>query len=345
MPPSRKSSSSKPPSSKPPSPEPQAPACASLAQAAAESRTVRDLLRYGVSRMNEAKLFFGHGMIDARQECAFLLQWGLHLPVDDIETYLDARLALSERKAVLGLIEARCAQRLPAAYLTGEAWLGGLCFKSDRRALVPRSLIAEAMQNGLSDWLTASPKSLLDLCTGGGSLAILAALQWPATKVVASDLSRDALSLAAENVALHGLQSRIELIESDLLSALPARRFDLILCNPPYVNSDSMKALPPEYRAEPELALAGGADGMDLIRRICAQAPAYLSPKGALLLEIGHERANFECAFGRVEFGYVPVSQGDQMLVWLPRASLLRMGQPISTAGAATIRAVQGKSA
>ncbi len=294
------------------------------AEAAAKLSTVRDLLRYGVSRMGQAKVFFGHGLSNAHEEACYLIQWALHLPVDDIEPYLDAQLSLPERARIAEIIDARCLLRRPAAYLTGEAWLSGVCFKADDRALVPRSLIAQALHNGLDDWLAKPPKSILDLCTGGGSLAILAALHWPQAELLASDVSTEALALADENIALHGLQHRISTVQSDLFQALPARRFELILCNPPYVNAQSMHGLPAEYRAEPEHALAGGNDGMALIRKIFMQASAFLNPKGALLLEIGHEQANFERAFDRVEFKYVPVSQGEQMLVWLPRMSLLQ---------------------
>lgn len=297
----------------------------SAADAADSLITVRDLLRYGVSRMGQAKVFFGHGMVDAFEETRFLIQWALHLPVDSLEPYLDARLSLAERLSIADLIERRCADRLPSAYLTGEAWLCGVCFKADQRALVPRSLIAEAMQSGLDDWLAQAPKNILDLCTGGGSLAILAALHWPEAAILASDLSSDALSLAQENLALHGLESRVAIQKSDLFTQIPARRFDLILCNPPYVNAQSMRSLPPEYKAEPQAALAAGEDGMTLIRKILRDAAAFMNPKGALLLEIGHERANFERAFGMVEFRYLPVSQGEQMLVWLPRITLLQL--------------------
>jgi ribosomal protein L3 glutamine methyltransferase len=299
----------------------------SAAEAADSLRTVRDLLRYCVSRLGQAQAFFGHGMANAYQEAGYLIQWALHLPIDSIEVYLDAQLSRSERLCIAELIHSRCVLRRPAAYLTGEAWLAGVCFKADERALVPRSLIAQALHNGLDDWLAKPPGRVLDLCTGGGSLAVLAALHWPQAKLLACDLSPAALMLARENIALHGLQDRIEVIESNLLEALPATRFDLILCNPPYVNAQSMQSLPLEYQAEPPLALAGGKDGMDLIRRIFAQVPAFLNPKGALLLEIGHEQQYFERAFDRIEFKYVPVSQGDQMLVWLPRISLLHLNK------------------
>ena len=230
----------------------------SAAQAARSLSTVRDLLRYGVSRMNQSGVFFGHGMSDAFQETSYLIQWALHLPMESLDRYLDARLVLAERSRICELIDRRCVERQPAAYLTGEAWLCGVCFNADERALVPRSLIAEAMQNGLDDWLARDPGSILDMCTGGGSLAILAALRWPSANVLASDISTDALALAAENIELHGLGSRIQTIQSDLFRALPSRKFDLILCNPPYVNAQSMQSLPPEYRAEPQAALAAG---------------------------------------------------------------------------------------
>ncbi len=293
-----------------------------------ELRTLRDLLRYAVSRFESAGLAYGHGTDNAWDEAVALLLWALHLPPESLEPWLDARLARSERRAAIELVELRIASRAPAAYLTGVAWLRGLSFACDERALVPRSPIAEAIDEALPQWLELHPRapswpdSILDLCTGGGSLAIVAADRFAHARVVASDLSADALALAAENRARHGLEARVELVQGDLFAPLRGRRFDLVLCNPPYVNEASMQALPAEFRAEPQAALAGGADGMDLVRRLLAQAPAHLNRHGVLLLEIGHEAPHFEAAFPGLEFHYLPVAAGERMLVLIEAAQL-----------------------
>ncbi len=296
--------------------------------AARELRTLRDLLRWAVSRFEAAGIACGHGTDNARDEAAALLLWALHLPAEALEPWLDARLPRAERHAAAELVERRIASRVPAAYLTGEAWLRGMRFACDARALVPRSLIAEALDEALPQWLGSHPRapswpaSILDLCTGGGSLAILAADRLPDARVVGTDLSPDALALAALNRERHGLQQRVELLQGDLFAPLRARRFDLVLCNPPYVSEASMQALPPEFRAEPRAALAGGHDGMDLVRRIIADAPAHLTDDGVLLLEIGHEAAHFEAAFPDLEFHYLPVTAGERMLVLVEAAQL-----------------------
>ncbi|MCO5108285.1 MAG: 50S ribosomal protein L3 N(5)-glutamine methyltransferase [Burkholderiaceae bacterium] len=296
--------------------------------AARELRTVRDLLRWGVSRFESAGLAYGHGTDNGWDEAVALLLWALHLPPEPLDPWLDARLPRAERRAVLELFERRVASREPAAYLTGEAWLRGMRFACDARALVPRSPIAEALDEALPQWLELHPRapswpaSILDLCTGGASLAILAAHRFPEAQVVGADLSADALALAAVNRERHGLQQRLELLRGDLFAAVRGRRFDLVLCNPPYVNDASMQALPPEYRAEPRAALAGGPDGMDLVRRILAQAPSHLCGDGLLLLEIGHEAAHFEAAFPALEFHYLPVAAGERMLVLVEAGQL-----------------------
>lgn len=298
-------------------------------QARAVLRTVRDLVRYASSRFAAAELSFGHGSADAYDEAVYLVLWSLHLGPERLEPFLDARLTEAEIGAAVELIERRCVERIPASYLTGEAWLRGLRFRADARALVPRSLIAEALDEGLEPWLASGdelpgdwPARVLDLCTGGGSLAILAALHFPDAALVGADLSSDALALAAENLALHGLTQRIALAQGDLYEPLAEQRFDLILCNPPYVNAVAMAALPPEYRAEPPAALAGGPDGMDLVRRILAGALRHLDDSGVLLLEIGQEAGHFEAAFPALEFSYVEVSAGSHMLVLVTRAQI-----------------------
>jgi ribosomal protein L3 glutamine methyltransferase len=290
--------------------------------AGATLQTLRDLLRYAVTRFEAAGLSYGHGTGDSYDEAVWLLLWSLRLPPQRLEPFLDARLLRPEIDFAVQLVERRCAERLPAAYLTGEAWLHGLRFLSDPRALVPRSLIADALAQGLDDWMSEEPAQVLDLCTGGGSIAVLAALRYPQAQVTASDISTDALALAHANVELFQLGERIKLVAGDLFGGLAGRRYDLILCNPPYVNQASIDALPPEFRAEPPGALAGGVDGMDLVRRIIEQAPLHLNDGGGLLLEIGHEAAFFEAAFSRLEFAYLPVPAGDNQLVWVTRDQL-----------------------
>jgi ribosomal protein L3 glutamine methyltransferase len=317
---------------------------ADVEAAARELRTLRDLLRYAVSRFGAAGLAYGHGTDNAWDEAVALLLWALHLPPDTLEPWLDARLCAAERQAALALLERRIATRQPAAYLTGEAWLRGLAFDCDARALVPRSLIAEALDDALPDWLEHQPRaaswpaSILDLCTGGGSLAIVAATHFADAQVVGADVSADALALAAGNRARHGLQERLELLQGDLFAPLRGRRFDLILCNPPYVNDASMRALPPEFRAEPHIALAGGSDGMDLVRRLLAEAPTHLARDGLLLLEIGHEAAHFEAAFPTLEFHYLPVAAGERMLVLIEASQLDALRAPGRKARARTSR-------
>ena len=296
----------------------------SAAAAAHALRTVRDLIRYACTCLEASGAVFGHGSDNAWDEAAWLVLWSLHLPPDQLDRVIDARLTPGERLAIAHLVQRRCTERLPAAYLTGEAWLRGHRFRCDARALVPRSLIAEALDEALDDWLDESaPQRILDLCTGGGSLAILAALRFPDALVDATDLSPDALSLARENRASFGLNERIELFQGDLYAALDTRRYDLILCNPPYVNSGSMNTLPPEFRAEPRAALAGGPDGMDLVRPILSGAIEHLTPEGVLLLEIGHEARFFEQAFPDLEFAYLPVAAGESLLVLVRRDQLV----------------------
>ncbi len=292
-------------------------------------RTVRDLVRYATTRFEAARLSFGHGSAAAFDEAVYLVLWSVHLPPERLEPFWDARLTAAEISATLELVERRCSERLPASYLTGEAWLRGMRFKSDARALVPRSLIAEALDEGFGPWLEIHhpvpphwPGRVLDLCTGGGSIAIFAAECFPQAGIVASDKSAAALELAAENLVLHGLEERIELLQGDLYEPLGSQRFDLILCNPPYVNSASMAALPPEFRAEPPAALAGGNDGMDLVRAILGGAPRHLEGEGIMLLEIGHEAEHFEAAFPALEFSYLEVSAGERMLVLVTRAQI-----------------------
>lgn len=295
------------------------------AEARAALSTVRDLVRWGVSRMGAAGVSLGHGTDDPWDEAAWLVLWSLHLPLDRLEPVLDARLAPAEIAAAVALIERRCVERLPTAYLTGEAWLRGLRFLSDPRALVPRSPIAELLDSGALEAWQPDPDAVgdaLDLCTGGGSLAVFLARTYPAARIVATDLSADALALAADNLALHGLSERVGLRLGDLWGPVAGERFDLVVCNPPYVNADAMAALPDEYRREPQSALGGGSDGMDLVRRIVAGARERLTARGLLVLEIGHEAAHFEAAFPGLEFAWLPTEGGDDRVALIERSAL-----------------------
>jgi ribosomal protein L3 glutamine methyltransferase len=269
-----------------------------------------------------ADLSFGHGTTNAFDEAAWLVLWQLGLPLDALDDEADRLVAPQELAAVQALIDTRIRTRKPAAYLTGEAWLQGVPFYVDERVIVPRSLIAEPLADGTLDvWLSADTHQVLDLCTGNGSLAVLAALAWPDVVVRATDVSADALAVAQRNVQRHGLAPRITLAQGDGLQAAPGR-FDLILCNPPYVNQASMLALPAEFQAEPTIALAGGVDGMDFVRQLLSQVAAHLTPTGVLVLEIGHEREHFESAFPRLPVVWLPTSAGDDQVLLIESSAL-----------------------
>jgi len=284
--------------------------------------TPRDLLRYAVSRFTQAQLAFGHGSANAYDEAAYLILHTLHLPLDTLDPFLDARLLDSEIEAALKVIERRAAERVPAAYITREAWMHGRRFYVDERVIVPRSFIGELLDDGLQPYVADPDEvgAVLELCTGSGCLAILAADAFPNADVDAVDISADALEVARLNVTGYQLDDRIALFEGDLFAPLPERGYDVIIANPPYVNSDSMQALPPEYRHEPALALAGGADGMDVVRRIIGQARNWLTEDGILVIEIGNERANVEAAFGGLDLVWLSTSGGDDN-VFLIQAS------------------------
>ncbi len=283
-------------------------------------------------QLETAGVVFGHGTTNAFDEAAWLVLWRLGLPLDaDLATPGHAgmrALSAAEQQGIDLLIAERITSRKPAAYLTGEAWLQGVPFHVDERVIVPRSLIAELIADGTLDaWLNTHTHQVLDLCTGGGSLAVLAALAWPEVQVTATDLSAEALAVAQRNVERHELGSRISLAQGDGLAALRAdQRFDLVLCNPPYVNRAAMAALPPEYRAEPALALdgncAGGQDGMDFIRRLLPGLRAHLNPGAVLVLEIGHEREHFMAAFRRLPVVWLPTSAGDEQVLLIEVAAL-----------------------
>ncbi len=284
--------------------------------------TVRDVLRYAVSRFNQARLAFGHGSSNAYDEAAYLVLHTLHLPIDLLEPFLDARLTSEEIDSVLKVVERRAADRVPAAYITQEAWMHGYRFHVDERVIVPRSFIGELLQDGLQPYVEDPEQvsAVLELCTGSGCLAILAAHAFPNADVDAVDLSSAALEVAAQNVHEYALEERIALFEGDLYAPLPERRYDVIITNPPYVNAESMKSLPAEYKHEPEMALAGGADGMDIVRRIIADARNWLTDDGVLVVEIGNERAHVEAAFGGLDLVWMSTSAGDDN-VFLIQAS------------------------
>jgi ribosomal protein L3 glutamine methyltransferase len=261
--------------------------------------TIRDWLRWAVSRFNEAGLFFGHGTDNAWDEAVWLVLATLHLPRDTLDPWLDAHLTKTERLALLGNLQQRVVHRLPTAYLVQEAWLGPYRFYVDQRVIVPRSFFAELLENGFAPWID-DPESVgaaLDLCTGSGCLAILMAHAFPNADVDAIDISADALVVACRNIADYHLDNRVHAIESDLFAAVKGKRYDLILSNPPYVTAAAMDALPAEYRHEPALALAAGPDGLDVVRRILAQARAHLNPGGLLAIEVGHNQDLVEAAF------------------------------------------------
>lgn len=286
--------------------------------------TLRDWLRWGVSRFAEAKLFFGHGCDNAHDEAAWLILHALHLPSDRLDPYLDARLTRHERLAVLELLQQRIAKRLPAAYLTHEAWQAGLRFYVDERVLIPRSYFAELLVEGFAPWVEdpAAIASALDLCTGSGCLAILMAHAFPNAHIDATDLSADALEVARRNVADYHLEDRIRLVQGDLFAGLGKRKYDLIISNPPYVTAQAMRDLPPEYRHEPEIALAAGEDGLDIVRRILAEAKKHLTPQGLLAVEVGHNKEIVEAAFPNLPLVWLDTESGEGKIFLLRREDL-----------------------
>ena len=282
-----------------------------------------DCIESEAARLTQAGLFFGHGTTNAFDEAAWLALWRLQLPLDALDEHAGRELSDAERAAIAALVDERIATRKPAAYLTGEAWLQGVPFTIDERAIVPRSFIAELIADASIDpWLNPDSRRVLDLCTGNGSLAVLAAMAWPDVEVDALDIDLDALAVAKLNVERHNLALRVRLLQGDGLAGAEGS-YDLILCNPPYVNSSSMAALPAEYRAEPELALAGGTDGMDFIRELLRAAPAALNDQGVLVLEIGNEREHFEAAFPALEVVWMETSSGADQVLLVTKENLL----------------------
>lgn len=285
--------------------------------------TLIELIEAMATRLNNAGVSFGHGTTNAFDEAAWLTLWRLGMPIDALDQVTGMEVGPDKQALVASVIDERIRTRRPAAYITREAWLQGVPFYVDERVIVPRSFIAELLADGAIDpWLSDQTRQVLDLCTGNGSLAILAAMAYPEVQVEASDISVQALEVARVNVRRHHLDERIRLCESDGFGRLRGI-YDLILCNPPYVNSSSMALLPPEFRSEPALALAGGVDGMDLIRRLLREAPQHMSPQAVMVLEIGHERVHFETAFPYLEAIWFSTSAGDEQVMLLTREALL----------------------
>lgn len=294
-------------------------------EASKSLHTVRDCLRFTVSRFYQEKLFFGHGSNEAYDEAVYLILHTLHLPVDTLAPFLDAQLTPTELASVLSVIKQRVEKRIPAAYLTHEAYLGDYRFYVDERVIVPRSFIAELLRESLSPWISEPEEitSVLDLCTGSGCLAILAADAFPSALIEAVDISPDALAVAERNIADYELEDQVQLIESNLFTELAGRRYDIIISNPPYVDAESVAKLPAEYLHEPELSLGSGKDGLDATRQILKHAADHLTENGILIVEIGHNREVLEEACPDLPFTWLEVSAGDQFVFMLHRNDLL----------------------
>ncbi len=285
--------------------------------------TLGDFFRGAERRFRAARLGYGHGTTNARDEAAFMVLEGLGLPIDRLEPYLDVTLSAAEKKKLSQLIERRIEERLPAPYLLGCAYMHGIRFHADRRALIPRSFIGDMLAYGTLPYGDPGDvRSVLDLCTGSGCLAILAALTFPRAKIDAADLSADALALAKKNVAAHRLGDRVALHRGDLFAPLKGGRYDLIISNPPYVDAAAMNKLPAEYRHEPRMALAAGSDGLDIMHRILAEAPKHLAAKGALLCEVGRGKPRLEAAYPTTPFLWLDTEQSEGEVFWLEARSL-----------------------
>ena len=290
-----------------------------------ELLTLRDWLRYAVSRFTAAGVFYGHGTTNAFDEAVWLILHTLSLPHDRLEAFLDAKLAADERATVARMIDRRTVDRLPTAYLTNQAWLGDYRFYVDERVIVPRSYFADLIfDDAFAPWFPDpdSVSSVLDLCTGSGCLAILLADAYPNAVVDAVDISADALQVARRNIDEYGLSGRVAPIESDLFSALGKRRYDLIVCNPPYVTAEAIATLPVEYRHEPMLALAAGEDGLDVVRRLIAEAADHMTQHGVLAVEVGHNRAIMEEAYPDLPLIWLSTAHEDDKVFLLERDNL-----------------------
>ena len=290
-----------------------------------ELETLRDWLRYAVTRFGAAKLAFGHGTTNAFDEAAYLLLHTLQLPPDRLEPFLDARLTHAENAQVAAVLARRIDERVPAAYLTGEAWLGEFRFYVDPRVIIPRSFIAPLLPDGLAPYVPGPGHvhKALDLCTGSGCLAILLAHSFPDADIDAVDISPEALTVAQRNVSDYGLADRINLLRSDLFEKLRDKRYDLIISNPPYVTASAMEGLPPEFRHEPSLALAGGVDGLDAVRAIIDAAPRHLNARGSLVVEVGHGKDAVESAFPQLPFVWLATASDVDAVFLLQREDLI----------------------
>lgn len=273
-------------------------------------RTVRDHIRWAVSRFHEAGLFFGHGTDNAWDDARQLVLGALHLPFEIADAYLDCRLEEDEQQHLLGLLQRRIEERVPTAYLTGEAWFCGLPFLVDERVLVPRSPIAELIAQRFAPWLPSEPARILDLCTGSGCIGIACAYAFPDAEVVLGDLSFDALEVANQNIERHELEDRVYTVQGDGFAGLPGQRFDLIVSNPPYVDAEDFADMPAEYQHEPEMGLACGTDGLDLVRRMLAEAADHLSEQGLLIVEVGNSQVHVEALYPEVDFTWLEFEQG-----------------------------------
>ncbi len=290
-----------------------------------ELHTIRDWLRFAVSRFEESGIVFGHGTQNSFDEAVWLILAALHLPQDTMNNFLDARLTAEEQKHLGHLIERRITERIPTAYLVHEAWLGEFKFYVDERVIVPRSFIAELLREQLAPWVENAEEvvSVADICTGSGCLAILSALAFPNADVDAIDISEGALTVARKNISDYGLIDQVHAIASDMLAALQGKHYDLIISNPPYVDAPSMAMLPQEYLQEPSLALASGEDGLDHTHALLRNAAEHLHPGGLLVVEIGHNRDVLEAAYPKLPFTWLEVSAGDQFVFLLTREQLL----------------------
>lgn len=287
--------------------------------------TVDELLNETEHRFERARLHFGHGTHNAFDEAAWLMLHVLRAPIDQLDAQLHRTLTPAQHARFLKLAARRINERIPLAYIIREAWLGPHRFYIDERCIVPRSFIAELLARPMAPWAPqpSTVQRVLDMCTGSGCLAILAALAFPNAQVDAVDLSTDALQVARRNLQQYALEDRVQLIQSDLFAGLPSQSYDLILSNPPYVDAPSMRELPTEYRHEPEMALASGRDGLDATRVLLRKAKNYLRPDGKLIIEIGHNRAQLERAFPQLPFGWLKVSAGDEFVLLLERDQLI----------------------
>jgi ribosomal protein L3 glutamine methyltransferase len=294
--------------------------------AAASPESLRDWVQHAEKRFRAARLVYGHGTENALDEAAWLLLHALGLPHEALNSNLERRLTPAERRRVCYLIHKRISERIPLAYLLNEAWLGEHRFYVDRRVIVPRSYIAETLRAGMRPWIAnrLSVKHALDLCTGSGCLAVLMAETFQSATVDAIDMSADALAVARKNIDTYKLSTRIRLVKSDLFASVDTAQYDLIVSNPPYVGAPVMNSLPPEYRAEPKMALAGGKDGFKLVRRILAQASEHLFPEGLLIMEVGHNRRELERALPQVPFTWIETTGGDDCVFILRRNELQR---------------------